>query len=220
MGESNSKSNERNEIGVSSKLKKKSKEKQKIEEYIGITKERTARYKREKKEDDAVRAVSENLSAMVYLALMDVLGYKEKRLLKYQGKTLGLKDKWVNDVVTTPEMLFYCEKKGIKIKEWLESIPKSQKLALSPVTITTKEGARIMEMAVQTHGLFCAIVLKEFFKATKKEIQEVLDHIKESIACCTTKQPTSKKPYLEAKDIEEIFRTELKLDLRTGKKIA
>ena len=204
---------------MSSKLKKKSKEKQKIEAYIGITKAKTARFKQEKKEDDAICMVSETLSSMTYLALLDVLGYKEKRLLKYQDKTLRLKEKWANDIITTPEMLFYCQKKNIKIKEWFDSIPKSQKLALSPLTITTKEGAKIMELAVQTHGLFCAIILKEFFKATLKEIHAVLDHIKNSIACYTIKQPTTRKPYLEAKDIDEIFKRELKLDLQTGEKV-
>ena len=203
---------------MSSKLKKKSKKTEKFKRYMGITKKTAHIIDKCIKEDNAVKTISVSLSYMTHLALLDVLGYKAKRAKRFQEKMLDMSAKRKNDQITIPELLYYCEKKNIRIEEWLKSIPNKQKIALCPFTITTKEWAENMELEIQTHGVFCAVVLKEHFGATLKEIHAVLEHIKGSISCYATLQPKIKKPYLTDDDIKEVFRDELKLDLETGEK--
>lgn len=205
---------------MSSKLKKKNKDKQKIERYIGINKQNTARFKQEKKEDDAILAISTSMCWMTYLSLLDVLGYKEKRLKKFYKLVSELKVRWAEKSITSQEMIDTCQSKGIDITDWLRSIPQSHKTNLCPIPITSKEGMKIVDSAVLANGLFTALTLKREFNATKKNILDVLEKMKFLMACYYIKQPLSKKPYLCDADILQVFRDELKLDLVTGNKVA
>lgn len=205
---------------MSSPLKKKSKERNKINRYIGVGEDKS-KYAMEKKEDNIIITASTSVSYMTYLALLDVLGFKQKRLKRFYEDIQNTKLDWSKNNITTQEMKVYCEKHGIKCQEWMRSIPNSQKMELvKPYSITTPYMMKYLDAAILSMGMMTAIVLKEIFRISISNINKVLEKIKFSISCYATKQPISKKPYLNDETILQIFRDEIKLDLVTGNKVS
>lgn len=178
-----------------------------------------ARANKEAKEDKAILSVSTHMQYMVYLALLDELGFKEKRLRRFYENMKGLKEKWADGQAPTDEMLVYCRKKKIPVYEWMKAIPTSKKLAfIKPYTCIN--AVNYIEAAMLVHGMMVAIILKETFRISNNQIGQVLKRLERDIDCYITVQPKNKKPYLTDDMILQAFRDELKLDLVTGKRVA
>ena len=174
---------------------------------------------KEDKEDKAIMCLSTHMQYMVYLELLDVLGFKEKRLRKFFESMKELKESWSDGKVSTDEMLNYCRKKKIPAYEWTKSIPVSKKLALiKPYSCVNV--LNYIEAAILVHVMMATIILKEEFKISNNQIGQILKKIENDMDCYIKVQPRSKKPYLTDDIILQIFRDELKLDLVTGKKVA
>ncbi len=207
---------------MSNKLKKNSAEKR-TRRYLGINQKVIKHYNRKEAEDKAMLAVSTSICWMTYLALYDLLGFKEKRLRKFYSMAIDMKVKWQDDAdtdITTEAMQNYCIAKKIKYQDWIRSIPEAQKRALCPMVITAGEGIRYLDAVILANILPMIIILKEEFRISTKKVNEVLDKIRYTIGCYATRQPRCKKPYLDDQSIIQMFKDELKLDLETGEKIA
>ena len=177
------------------------------------------RENKEAKEDKAIMSVSTHMQYMTYLALYDVLGFKEKRLRRFYENMQGLKETWADGQAPTDEMLVYCRKKKIPVYEWMKSIPVTKKLALiKPYSCIN--AVNYIEAAILVHAMMGAIILKETFKISNAQIGQVLKRVERDIDCYITPQPRCKKPYLTDDMILQSFRDELKLDLVTGKRVA
>ena len=171
------------------------------------------------KEDKAILSLSTHMQYMVYLALLDVLGYKEKRIRKFYEAMKALKESWADGQAPTDAMLAYCRQKKIPVYEWMKSIPVSKKLALvRPYTFMNV--VNFAEAAMLVHVMMMSIILKEEFKVSNNQINQILKRIESDIDCYITVQPMSKKPYLTDEGIIQIFKDELKLDLVTGRRVA
>lgn len=174
---------------------------------------------KEEKEDKAIMALSTHMQYMMYLALLDVLGFKEKRIRKFYEKMNSMKESWAEGKAPTDVMLAYCTGKKLPVYEWMKSIPVTKKLALiKPYTCANV--VNFAEAAILVHGMMMAIILKNEFRATNKQVIQVLDRIKSDIECYITYQPKTKKMYLSDDMIIQAFKDDLKLDLVTGEKVA
>ena len=192
---------------MSSKLKKKNKSKNKHTSIICDC---------EKKAFTAQDAVG----WMSYLALLDVLGYKIKRLKKYHEHVNALVLAHESGNIFSGEMDVRCKKIGIDAMKWIVSIPEKDKVALArPHTIITKQEMMYVDAGILNIVLPMIITLKEVFNVSLPGIKRVMEHMKNSISCYGTKQPKSKQYYLSNDMIFKIFRDELKLDLVTGEKV-
>lgn len=206
---------------MSNKLKKSSAQKR-TRRYLGINQKVINHYNKKEAEDKAMLAVSTSICWMTYLALYDLLGFKEKRLRKFYSMAIDMKVRWHDGDadITTESMQNYCIAKKIKYQDWIRSIPEVQKRALCPVTITTNEGIRYLDAVILANILPMVAILKEEFRVSTKKVNEVLDKIKYMIGCYAARQPRCKKPYLDDQSIIQAFKDELKIDLVTGKKVA
>ncbi|MBC8574456.1 hypothetical protein [Jingyaoa shaoxingensis] len=207
---------------MSNKLKKNSAQKR-TRRYLGINQKLINQYNKKEAEDKAMLAVSTSICWMTYLALYDLLGFKEKRLRKFYSMAIDMKVKWHDDActdITTEAMQNYCIAKKIKYQDWIRSIPEVQKRALCPVTITTNEGIRYLDAVILANILPMVVILKEEFRVSTKKVNEVLDKIKHMIGCYAVRQPRCKKPYLDDQSIIAMFKEELKLNLETGERVA
>lgn len=174
---------------------------------------------KEDKEDKAIMCLSNHMQYMIYLALLDVCGFKEKRIRKFYAAMKALKESWVDGKAPTDEMLVYCRKKKIPAYEWMKAIPVSKKLALiKPYTCVNV--VNFAEAAILVHVMMTAIILKEEFRISNSQIGQVLKKVESDMDCYIAVQPRSKKPYLTDESILQIFREELRLDLVTGEKVA
>lgn len=173
---------------------------------------------KEEKEDKAIMALSTHMQYMMYLALLDVLGFKEKRIRKFYIGMEKLKGSWADGQAPTDEMLVYCRKKKLPVYEWMKSIPTSKKLALIK-PYTCMNVVNYAEAAILVHAMMAVIILKEIFRITNSQIEEVLKRIRTDIDCYVTIQPKSNKPFLTDDMILQAFKDELKLDLVTGRKV-
>ena len=171
------------------------------------------------KEDRAILILSTHMQYMMYLSLMDVLGFKEKRIRKFYAAMNKLKESWADGQAPTDAMLAYCRNKKIPTYEWMKSISTSKKIALIK-PYSCPNVVNFIEAAILVHAMMGAIILKEEFKVSNRQIEQVLKKIRNDIDCYTTVQPKSRKPYLTDDIILQIFRDELKLDLITGEKVA
>lgn len=206
---------------MSNKLKKNSAQKR-TRRYLGINQKAINQYNKKEAEDKAMLAVSTSICWMTYLALYDLLGFKEKRLRKFYSMAIDMKVRWHDGDadITTESMQNYCIAKKIKYQDWIRSIPEAQKRALCPVVITAGEGIRYLDAVILANILPMVIILKEEFRVSTKKVNEVLDKIKHMIECYAARQPRCKKPYLTDDMILQAFRDELKIDLETGKRVA
>lgn len=163
--------------------------------------------------------LSTHMQYMMYLSLMDVLGFKEKRIRKFYAAMNKMKASWADGKAPTDTMLAYCRDKKIPTYEWTKSIPTSKKIALiKPYSCVNV--LNYIEAAILVHVMMAAIILKEEFKISNNQIGQILKKIENDMDCYIKVQPRSKKPYLTDDIILQIFRDELKLDLVTGKKVA
>ena len=206
---------------MSNKLKKNSAQKR-TRRYLGINQKVINQYNKKDAEDKAMLAVSTSICWMTYLALYDLLGFKEKRLRKFYSMAIDMKVRWHDGDadITTESMQNYCIAKKIKYQDWIRSIPEVQKRALCPVTITTNEGIRYLDAVILANILPMVAILKEEFRVSTKKVNEVLDKIRYLIGCYAARQPKCKKPYLDDRSIIQVFKDELKIDLETGKRVA
>lgn len=176
------------------------------------------RANKEAKEDKAIMSVSTHMQYMMYLALYDVLGFKEKRMRRFYENMQGLKETWADGHAPTDEMLVYCRKKKIPVYEWMKSIPVIKKLALiKPYSCIN--AVNYIEAAMLVHAMMGAIILKETFRMSNAQIGQVFKRVERDIDCYITPQPRCKKPYLTDDMILQTFLDELKLDLVTGKMV-
>lgn len=205
---------------MSNKLKKNSAQKR-TRRYLGINQKVINQYNKKEAEDKAMLAVSTSICWMTYLALYDLLGFKEKRLRKFYSMAIDMKVKWHDGDadITTESMQNYCIAKKIKYQDWIRSIPEAQKRALCPVVITAGEGIRYLDAVILANILPMLIILKEEFRISTKKVNEVLDKIRYLIGCYASRQPRCKKPYLDDQSIIQVFKDELKIDLETGKRV-
>lgn len=171
------------------------------------------------KEDKAIMDITTHLQFMTYNALLDVFGFKEKRIRKFYQCMEALKTKWDDAIITSNEMLIYCAKKNIDINSWVKKIPLSKKMALSGKNVTP-EIVRYFDATVIAILLMTIISLKEEFRFTNPMIEKYLAKMEYYIDSYTRKQPKTNEYYLNDNMILAIFRDELKLDLITGEKIA
>lgn len=207
---------------MSNKLKKNS-AKKRTRRYLGINQKMIDHYNKKETEDKAMLAVSTSICWMTYLTLYDLLCFKEKRLRKFYSMATDMKVKWHDDTdtdITTEAMQKYCIVKKIKYQDWIRSIPEAQKRALCPVVITAGDGIRYLDAVILANILPMIIILKEEFRVSTKNVNEVLDKIKHMIGCYAARQPRCKKPYLDDQSIIQVFKDELKIDLETGKSVA
>ena len=206
---------------MSNKLKKNSAQKQ-TRRYLGINQKVIDHYNKKEAEDKAMLAVSTSICWMTYLALYDLLGFKEKRLRKFYSMAIDMKVRWHDGDadITTESMQNYCIAKKIKYQDWIRSIPEAQKRALCPVVITAGEGIRYLDAVILANILPMVVILKKEFLVSTKKVNEVLDKIRYLIGCYAARQPRCKKPYLDDQSIIQVFRDELKIDLETGKRVA
>ena len=190
--------------------------------YLGINQKVIDHYNKKEAEDKAMLAVSTSICWMTYLALYDLLGFKEKRLRKFYSMAIDMKVRWHDGDadITTESMQNYCTAKKVKYQDWIRSIPEVQKRALCPVTITTNEGIRYLDAVILANILPMVVILKEEFRISTKKVNEVLDKIRYLIGCYAARQPKCKKPYLDDRSIIQAFKDELKIDLETGKRVA
>ena len=190
--------------------------------YMGINQKVINQCNKKEAEDKAMLAVSTSICWMTYLALYDLLRFKEKRLRKFYSMAIDMKVKWHDDActdITTESMQNYCIAKKIKYQDWIRNIPEVQKRALCPVVITAGEGIRYLDAVILANILPMVVILKEEFRVSTKKVNEVLDKIRYLIGCYAARQPKCKKPYLDDRSIIEVFRDELKLDLETGERV-
>lgn len=206
---------------MSNKLKKNSAQKR-TRRYLGINQKVINQYSKKEAEDKAMLAVSTSICWMTYLALYDLLGFKEKRLRKFYSMAIDMKVRWHDGDtdITTESMQKYCIAKKIKYQDWIRSIPEAQKRALCPVVITAGDGIRYLDAVILANILPAVVILKEEFRISTKKVNEVLDKIKHMIGCYAARQPRCKKPYLDDQSIIQVFKDELKIDLETGKRVA
>ena len=206
---------------MSNKLKKNSAQKR-TRRYLGINQKVINHYNKKETEDKAMLAVSTSICWMTYLALYDLLGFKEKRLRKFYSMAIDMKVRWHDGDadITTESMQNYCIAKKIKYQDWIRSIPEVQKRALCSVTITTNDGIRYLDAVILANILPMVVILKEEFRISTKKVNEVLDKIRYLIGCYAARQPKCKKPYLDDRSIIQVFKDELKIDLETGKRVA
>lgn len=170
-------------------------------------------------EDRAIMTMTHSIGLMTYNALLDVFGFKEKRIRKFYEHMNTLKESWADGVVPTDGMLRYCEKKKIDAYGFMKKIPQSKKLFLIGRNSTPKV-INYIEAGFLVNILMSVIVLKEEFRFTNPMIQKYLDKIEYYIDSYTRKQPGTNLYYLNDNMILSIFREELKLDLETGRKVA
>lgn len=206
---------------MSNKLKKNSAQKR-TRRYLGINQKVINQYNKKEAEEKAMLTVSTSICWMTYLALYDLLGFKEKRLRKFYSMAIDMKVRWHDGDadITTESMQNYCIAKKIKYQDWIRNIPEVQKRALCPVTITTNDGIRYLDAVMLANILPMVVILKEEFRVSTKKVNEVLDKIRYLIGCYAARQPKCKKPYLDDRSIIQAFKDELKIDLETGKKVA
>ena len=171
------------------------------------------------KEDKAIMAVTTHLQYMTYNALLDVFGFKEKRIRKFYACIEAFKLKWEKDEITSREMMVYCIKKKIDLGSWMHKIPLSKKMALIGRN-ATPEIIGYFDGAVMAFMLMAVISLKEEFRFSNPMIEKYLTKMSYYIDSYTRKQPRCNEYYLNDNMILEIFREELKLDLTTGEKVA
>lgn len=172
-----------------------------------------------KKEDKAILEMTKHLQLMTYNALLDVFGFKEKRIRKFHAVMECLKAKWEDDTLTSKEMIVYCMKKKIDLHAWINKIPLSKKMALVGKNVTPGI-VKYFDAAVMANMLMTVITLKEEFRFSNPMIEKYLEKMDFYIDSYTRKQPKSNEYYLNDNMILDIFREELKLDLITAEKIA
>jgi hypothetical protein len=179
----------------------------------------TNRQKNNRKEDQAILAITTHIGLMSYMALYDVFGFKEKRIRRYYDEMQKLKLGWADEQVPTAQMLKQCENYGIHAYSFMKKIPMSTKLKL--VGKNTVPGvANYIEAGFLVNILMSVIVLKEQFRFSNPQVYKYLDKIEYYIDSYTRKIPGTNKYYLNDDMILEIFRDEMKLDLNTGKKVS
>lgn len=172
-----------------------------------------------KKEDKAILEMTKHLQLMTYNALLDVFGFKEKRIRKFHAVMECLKTKWEDDTLTSKEMIVYCMKKKIDLHAWINKIPLSKKMALVGKNVTPGI-VKYFDAAVMANMLMTVITLKEEFRFSNPMIEKYLEKMDFYIDSYTRKQPKSNEYYLNDNMILDIFREELKLDLITAEKIS
>ena len=162
---------------MSNKLKKNSAQKR-TRRYLGINQKLINQYNKKEAEDKAMLAVSTSICWMTYLALYDLLRFKEKRLRKFYSMAIDMKVKWHDDACTdisTESMQNYCTAKKIKYQDWIRSIPEVQKRALCSVTITTNDGIRYLDAVILANILPMVVILKEEFRISTKKLSVALE---------------------------------------------
>lgn len=177
------------------------------------------------KERERIKQFGDNLAnhmAYIYTAILyDKYGMSLRKLQNFYGRVEGLRFKALDpsEELTFKHLIEYCDVKKINARQYVNSIPFSQKIFLADVS--NKQRAVIgmdknINIAFYTTIILVMPVLKETYKFSNKKIYEFLEYVKDYVDSYWRKQPGTNQRYLSDEILNQMFIDEVGYDLEKG----
>lgn len=163
-----------------------------------------------------------NHMAYIFMEILyDKFGLSFRQLKNFYDRVIERRKKWQNDddqELTTTAMLEYCQKRNIKVVEWVKNIPMSHKLYMADLgkNRAVLGADRNIESALVATMLLTIPVLKQSYKFKNSDIHEFMRWCEYFIDSYWRKQPGCKDHYLNDEMIRQLFIEEEHWDLLKG----
>lgn len=198
---------------MSSKLKKKSKNKDVFTKYDKfVFKKEEERLKR----DNMIDKLFIHMRFIGFYDLRDRFGFGAIRIKRFWDAVEQVTEKYAQNILKTEEINNYCMSKGINVPELLKTIPVENRFILAglrkdnPLRFTE---LKYINAVIQLYIMVADSVLKEAFKFSVSQVKKFNEEIKYYIDSYTRLQPGTNEYYLDDNGCNEMLKAECGIDV-------